>query len=46
MDECPEMICAPPDLFGYNVESNEPLLIDYPDEEIPLLLEDGSTILL
>jgi hypothetical protein len=44
-EECQELICAPPDLFEYDIRSETPLLVSWGGDEIPLLLSDGEHIL-
>jgi hypothetical protein len=46
-ETCKEQICAPPDMFQYEVRAEIPLLIDWDgEEEIPLILSTEEYILI
>ena len=46
-ETCKEQVCAPPDMFEYEVRAEIPLLLDWGgEEEIPLLLPTGEHILI
>ncbi len=47
MEDCVEQICAPPDLYKYDIRGELPLLLSWDgSEEIPLLLSNGDYILI